>query len=140
MAQPANLFQELRDALKDFRDFLASPVVTAVKQAIQALAALIPQINQLVDKLIELMGKLKTEIDKLDVANIPGLDKVSEFTGKITTLLTTTKNLLPAQAGAIDDVLAVASVVTSLPSLEDIKTEIKDLITEITTQLQSLKA
>ncbi len=140
MAQPANLFQELRDALKEFRDFLASPAVTLVKQAIQALAALIPQINELVDKLIALMDKLKTEIDKLDVGTIPGLEEVSDFTGKITTLLTTAKNLLPAQAGAIDDVLSVANVVTSLPSLDAIKTEIKNLITEITTQLQSLKA
>ena len=140
MALPTNLFQQLKDALTEFRDFLKSPAVQNVKKAIQALAALIPQINQLVDKLIDLMGKLKTEIEKLDVKNIPGLADVAQFTDKIKNLLTATKNLLPDQAGAIDDVLSVADVVTSLPSLDTIKKEITDLITEIITQLQSLKA
>jgi len=139
MALPTNLFQELKDVLTEFKTFLDTNV-PVIKPAINALAALIPQINQLIDKLIDLMGKLKAEIDKLDVKNIPGLDKVSEFTTKVKDLLTTTKNLLPAEAGTIDDVLAVANVVSGLPSLDQVKTEIKSLIDAITAHLTSLKS
>lgn len=141
MAQTAqNLFQELKDVLTEFKTFLDQNV-TVIKPAINALAALIPQINELITKLVDLMGKLKAEIQKLDVSQIPGLDKASEFTTKVTTLLTTTKSLLPAQAGTIDDVLSVAGVVAGLPALTgQIKTEIIALIDAITAHLSSLKS
>jgi phage-related protein len=139
MATPTNLFQELKDLLTEFKGFLDTNV-PVIKPAINALAALIPQINELITKLVDLMGKLKTEIDKLDVANIPGLDKVSEFTTQVKNLLTTAKGLLPAEAGTIDDILSVANVVSGLPSLDEIKTEIKNLIDAITAHLNSLKS
>jgi hypothetical protein len=134
-----NLFEELKQALTTFKDFLHGNV-GVIKPAIDALKlAGVQQISELIDKLIELMGKLKTEIDKLDPGAIPGLDKVSEFTTGVTSLLTTAKNLLPNEAGTIDDVLAVTDVVSSLPSLEQVKTEIIALLDAIIADLNQLK-
>jgi hypothetical protein len=133
-----NLFEELKQALTTFKDFLHSNVET-IKGAIGPLKELVPQIIELIDKLIELMGKLKTEIDKLKPDAIPGLDKVSEFTTGVTSLLTTAKNLLPNETGTIDDVLAVTDVVSSLPSLEQVKTEIIALLDAIIADLNQLK-
>jgi hypothetical protein len=139
MATTSTLFDDLKSALKDFDTFLKANV-PKIKQAFQALASLVPQITGLVDKLIGLMGSLKTAIQNLDVKNVPGLAEASEFTDKTKTFLEAAKNLLPAQAGPIGDVLAAADVVSSLPGLgEDVKKEILGLIDDVVKQLQSLK-
>src|SRR5262245_5352386 len=123
-----NLFDELKEALTKFKDFLEKNTAT-IKPAVQALKSIVPQITELIDKLIELMGKLKTEIGKLNPGVVgEGLEKVTEFTGGVKSLLTTAKDLLPNEAAAIDEVLAVANVVSSLPSLDAVKKEIGDLI------------
>ena len=135
-----NLFDELKEALTKFKDFLDQNVAT-IKPAIQALKSIVPQITELIDKLIELMGKLKTEIDKLNPGAVGGgLAKVTEFTGGVKTLLEAAKNLLPNEADAIDEVLGVANVVSSLPSLDQIKGEIKQLIDSIIGNLNQLKS
>ena len=133
-----NLFDELKAALTTFKDFLHNNVAT-IKPAIQALKSLVPQVGELIGKLIDLMGKLKTEINNLNPAVVPGLDKVSEFTTGITSLLTTAKNLLPSEAGAIDEVLAVTDAVSSLPSLDAVKAEIIALLDAIIADLNQLK-
>lgn len=69
-----------------------------------------------------------------------GLAKVTEFTGGVKTLLEAAKNLLPNEAAAIDEVLGVANVVSSLPSLDQIKGEIKQLIDSIIGNLNQLKS
>jgi hypothetical protein len=138
MAEP-NLFQELKDALTEFKTFLDTNV-PVIKPAIQALKSIIPQIGDLLDKLIDLMGKLKTAIQNLNVGAIPGLDKVTAFTQGVTTLLQTAKNLLPNEASTIDDVLAVANVAGSLPSVDQLKAEILSLIDAIVVDLNSLKS
>lgn len=134
-----NLFEQLKEVLQDFKDFLDENVAT-IKPAINALAGLIPQINELLDLLIGLMGSLKTEIENLDVSSIPGIEEVSSFTTKIRAFLEAAKNLLPDEEETIDEVLGVADVVSGLPALDEIKTEILDLIAAITTHLESLKA
>ncbi|GAB4377874.1 MAG: hypothetical protein Kow0042_26190 [Calditrichia bacterium] len=134
-----NLFQELKDALQDFKDFLDENV-PIIKPAIQALASLIPQINDLLDSLADLLVDLKNEIQNLNVSSIPGLNEVSSFTEKMTTMLETAKNLLPQQTGTINEVLSIASVVTSLPSLEDLKAEIIALLDAIIAHVNSLKS
>ncbi|HEV2706887.1 MAG TPA: hypothetical protein VGV59_13240 [Pyrinomonadaceae bacterium] len=134
-----NLYQELKDALQEFKDFLDTNV-PVIKPAIQALSSMIPQINELIDKLISLMGDLKNEINNLNVGAIPGLDKVSQFTASVKTLLETSKNLLPGEADTIDDVLAVVNVVTGLPTLDTVKADIIDLINQIVGHLNSLKS
>ena len=134
------LYEELKDVLEDFKTFLDDNVAT-IKPAITALASVIPKITDLIDLLIELMGKIKTEIENLDVSSIPGLSEVSEFTDSIKTLLETSKDLLPDDAmGTADDVLEVVNVVSGLPSLDDVKAEIISLIDAIVVHLNSLKS
>jgi len=134
-----NLFQELKDVLQEFKEFLDENVAT-IRPAINALAGLIPQINDLLNLLIGLMNSLRTEIENLDVSGIPGLEEVSNFTMRIRAFLEAARNLLPEEAGTIDEVLAVADVVTSLPSLDEVRAEILALITAITGHLESLRA
>ncbi len=134
-----NLYQELKDVLEDFKSFLDTNVAT-IRPAIVALRSIIPQITDLIDKLIDLMNKLKTEIQNLDVSAVPGLDQVSSFTTNVKTLLETSKNLLPSEADTIDDVLGVANVVSGLPSLDTVKTDILSLLDAIIAHLNSLKS
>lgn len=134
-----NLYQDLKDALQEFKTFLDTESA-AIKPAIQALKSIIPQIGDLLDKLISLMGQLKTEITNLDVSAVPGLSQVSTFTAGIKTLLTTAENLLPKQKTAIDEVLSVVNVVSSLPSLDTVKADILSLIDAIIADLNSLKS
>lgn len=135
-----NLFEDLKDVLEDFKEFLDEKV-PVIKPAIDALRTIIPdQIDDLLDKLIDLMNKLKAEIQNLDVSSIPGLAEASEFTGKVKEFLEAAKNLLPDESESINDVLGVADVVTGLPSLDDVKAEILALIDAINAHLNSLKA
>ena len=139
MAQ-TNLFEDLRNALKDFKGFLDQNV-PLIKPAIQSLKAIVPQITELIDKLITLMGELKTEIQKLlSSGPIQNLDKVTQFTAGITTLLTTAKTVVPAEAATIDDVLKVAQLAGSLPTIGQLKDEINSLIDAIVAHLNSLKS
>jgi hypothetical protein len=135
-----NLFEDLKDVLQDFKDFLDEKKAV-IKPAITALKSIIPdQIEELFTKLIDLMNKLKAEIQNLDVGAIPGLEEASEFTGKVTGFLESAKNLLPEQSEEIDDVLSVADVVTGLPSLDEVKAEILALIEAIVADLHDLNA
>ncbi len=134
-----NLYEELKDALKDLKDFLEENT-DIIKPAVQALAALVPQVNTLIDELIGLLGDVKTEISNLDVSAIPGLSEVSQFTTTVTAFLNTTKALLPDQAATIDEVLGAANVIGSLPSLDQVKAEILSLIDAIIANLGELKA
>lgn len=139
MADTTNLYQDLKKALNDFKTFLDSNVAT-LKPAISALKAILPQVGDLLDKLIALMGQLKTAIQNLNVSGIPGLSQVSQFTTAAKTLLQTAENLLPDQKTAIDEVLGVVDVVSGLPSLDQVKTDILNLIDGIVSDLNSLKA
>ena len=135
-----NLFEDLKEVLQDFKDFLDEKVAV-IKPAITALKSIIPdQIEDLLNKLVDLMNKLKTEIQNLDVSSIPGLEEASEFTAKVTAFLQAAKNLLPEETDEIDDVLSVADVVSGLPSLDEVKAEIISLIDAIIGHLNSLNA
>ncbi len=139
MAAP-NLFEELKTALSEFKGFLDDNVGT-IKPAIAPLDQLTGgRVTELIDKLIDLLNKLKAEIDKLDPTVVPGLDKVTTFTQSVKSLLETSKSLLPDEADTIDDVIGVADIVTSLPSIEELKTEIMSLIDAIITHLVNLKS
>jgi phage-related protein len=134
-----NLFDELKAALTSFKQFLDTNVAT-IKPAIKALESIVPQITELITKLIDLMGKLKTEINNLNPGAVgEGLGKVTEFTNATKALLTTAKDLLPDEASTIDDVLSVVNVVSALPSLDAVKAEIIALIDAIVADLNQLK-
>lgn len=139
MADTSNLYQQLKDALQQFKQFLDTTTAT-LKPAIQALKPMVPQIGDLLSKLIDLMNQLHDAVNQIDVSNIPGLQQVTQFTTAITTLLQTAESLLPAEKATIDDVLSAAEVVTQLPSLGDVKQQILDLLTGVIGDLQALNA
>jgi len=134
-----NLYQDLKNALNDFKTFLDSNT-DKIKPAIQALKAIVPQVGDLVNKLIDLMNKLKTEIQNLNVGNIPGLSQLSTFTTAAKTLLQTAENLLPDEKSSIDEVLGVVDVVSGLPSLDTVKQDILTLLDGIIADLKKLTA
>lgn len=134
-----NLFQELHDALTQFKQFIESNQGT-LKTAVTGLKSIVPQVGDLMTKLIALMGQLKDAVNNLNVGAIPGLDTISQFTTAATSLLQSAEALLPQQKSAIDEVLSVANVVTGLPSLDAIKQEILDLLTAIVTDLQTINS
>lgn len=134
-----NLYEELKDALQEFKDFL-HPIVDQIRDAIQALASMIPGITDIIDLLIDLMNQIKAEIEKLDVNAIPGLSDVVNFTARITGFLDASADLLPdGSEGTVADIRSAMNVVGSLPSLEQLKQEILDLIDFLVTDLTSLK-
>jgi ABC-type transporter Mla subunit MlaD len=138
MAAP-NLFEDLKKALTDFKTFLDANV-TKIKPAVSALKGLGVPIDDLVNQLITLMGQLKTGVQHLDVANIPGLNEVSQFTSGVHSLLTAAQSLLPDAASEIASVLTVADLVSGLPSLDQVKAEILALIDAVVNDLNSLKS
>ena len=135
----SNLYQDLKNALTDFKTSLDKNVAT-IKPAIQALKSIVPQIGDLVTKLIDLMNKLKAEIQNLNVGGVPGLSQLAGFTAAAKSLLETAESLLPDQKGSIDDVLSVVNVVGGLPSLDTVKADILKLIDDIIADLNSLNS
>ncbi|MEM9552207.1 MAG: hypothetical protein AAGA05_13595 [Pseudomonadota bacterium] len=137
---PDNLFEDLKEVLQDFKDFLDENVAV-IQPAIAALRSLIPdQIDNLLDKLIELMGKVKTEVQKLDVSAIPGLSEAAEFTGQVKGFIDSAKALLPDNSDDFDAVKDIADVVGGLPSIDEVKGEIISLIDAIIGHLNTLKS
>lgn len=142
MAGNPNLYQDLQNALQDFKKFLDGNMAT-IKPAIQALKTVIPQLSDLIDKLIALLGQLKTAIQNLDVgAGQVGnaIQQVSSFTSNVRTVLTTAEGLLPQNKTDIDAVLSAVDVVGSLPSLNDVKDAILKAIDDVVADLNNLKS
>ena len=134
-----NIYQELKVALEDFKKFFFF-FLAVIRPAFQQLASLIDGIVDVIDLLVNLMNQIKTEIQNLDVSNIQGLSEVSEFTAKITGFLDASADLLPDDAqGTVDNIRSALNVVGGLPSLDEVKQDILDLIDAIVGQLNSLK-
>lgn len=136
-----NIYEELKDVLDGFKEFLEQqPRFDTIKTAIQSLASVIPKIVDVIDLLIDLMNQIKTEIQNLDVSAIPGLSDVSEFTGQITGFLDAAADLLSDQvSGTVDDIRSAINLVGGLPSLEEVKADILELIEFIVGKLGELK-
>lgn len=134
-----NLFEDLKEVLQDFKDFLDDKV-SVIKPAITALRSIIPdQIDDLLNTLIGLMNKVKAEVEKLDVSTIPGLGDAAAFTQQVKNFVNSAKSLLPGSSNEFDAVLSVADVVSGLPSIDEVKGEIISLIDAIVGHLNTLK-
>src|SRR5437588_9074406 len=128
---PESLYQDVKTQLIDFQGFLKDHR-DEVKPAVQAIRAVLPQVDDLLNKLIDLMKQIDTAIQNLDISRIPGVGQVTTFTQKITTLLQTVLNLVPSEADAINSVLGVAKVVGGLSDLGGaLKTDIHNAILAI---------
>ena len=133
------IYEELRDVLKDFNEFLQAKI-NVIKPPIQALAQTVPQVNDLIDKPIGLLAKLKTEIQAIDIGPLGNIDEALGFAAKVKGFLESAKALLPDEAAEIDRAINAADVVAGLPTFGDIKNEIIQLIDGIAALLAQLKA
>jgi len=135
-----DLFKDLEDALTKFFDFL-HPKIDDLKKVIVALKPLVPKIVDLLDQLISILGKLRAEIQKLDPGAIPELKTAADFTNAVKVILEVSKPLLPeSDRDDVDKALEVVGVVSSLPSLGDVKAKLLKLIDDVVVDLNQLKA
>ncbi len=134
-----NVYDELKNALTQVKTVLDEGV-GVIKPAVRTLAGAVPQINELLTTLIDLLEQLKVEIDKLDASAIP-VDKVLPFLDGVKSLLETSRNVLPAdQGGNISTALEVVEVVKSIPTPEQIKAEVIGLLDAVKNHIAALKA
>jgi hypothetical protein len=130
MSGSTNLYQQMKDALTSFDQFVTSNTAT-LSTAVTTLKPIVPQVGDLLTKLTAMMVQLKTAVNNINVASVDGLTAVSQLTSSAAALLQTAEQLLPAQKAAIDDVLGVAQVVSGLPSFSAIKTDIVALLDKV---------
>ena len=135
-----NRFEELKSALDKLKTFLDDNV-GVIKPGIAPLDQMTGgRMSEMITKLVDLMTSLKAEVDKLDPNVVPALSDHTTFTQNIKTLSETSMGLLPDQADTIDEILDVAEIVISLPSIELLREEIKALIDAIIPHLNALKS
>jgi hypothetical protein len=133
------IYEELRDVLKDFHDFLQAKI-DVIKPPIRALAQVVAQVNDLIDKPIELLAKLKAEIQAIDIGALNNIDEALAFAAKVKGFLESARALLPDEAADIDRAINAADVVAGLPTFADVKNEILQLIDDIAGLIGQLKA
>jgi hypothetical protein len=134
-----NLFEDLKKALNDLKVFLDENTAK-IKPVVKPLDEMTKgKVIELINKLIDLMTKLKAEIDKLS-SQVPGLQDFTKFTQNVKGLLDASKALMPGEANTIKEIEDVASVVIGLPSVDKLKAEINGLIDDIIKNLNALKA
>lgn len=133
-----NVYDELKNALVQVNSILEQGT-DIIKPAVHALAAVVPQINELLDKVLDLLGRLKVEINKLDVSAIP-VDKVLPFLDGLASLLETSRNVLPADSkDTIDTASSVINVIKTIPTPEQIKAEVVGLLDSVSGHITALK-
>lgn len=137
---PTSIYDDVKTQLQDFLTFLDAHK-NDIKPAVQAIRAVLPQVDDLLTKLIDLMGKIDAAIQSLDITKIPGVAQVTTFTQSVTSLLQTVSSLVPSEADAINTVLGVAKVVGGLSDLGGtIKSDIDKAIQAIIADLKFLQA
>ena len=138
----ATLYDDLKKALTDLESFL-SENASKIRPVIQPLAQILPQVTQLIDGLISLLGQLKDAVSKLDLNLIPGfkdvMPQVTAFTQSAKALLTASEALLTEQKDEIEKVKGFTDLVTGLSSIDQVKKDILDLIDKVVADLKSLK-
>ncbi len=133
-----NVYDELKNALVQVNSILEQGT-DIIKPAVHALAAVVPQINELLDKVLDLLGRLKVEINKLDVSAIP-VDKVLPFLDGLASLLESSRNVLPADSkDTIDTASSVINVIKTIPTPEQIKAEVVGLLDSVSGHITALK-
>ena len=134
-----NVYIQLRETVKGFRDFLDNNTLN-LKSGIHSVASIMPQTNHLADSLIYLMENLRNTIMNIDTGSIPYLVELSTFGDKVNMILQSAKELLPNEPNAIEDVMRTTHVLSDLPTLGDIKGEIIGSLDGIIGHLYELKS
>jgi hypothetical protein len=133
------IYDELRDALAEFKAFLQNQAST-VGPVIKSLATVVPQINDLIDKPIALLQALKVEIEKISNLVPAEANTALEYAQKLKGFVQALQAILPGEDGTINDVSNVADIIAGLPSLSNIKAELDTLIDEIIALLQGMQS
>lgn len=128
MDEVENIFAELDSLLSEFRTFLETDnTVQDIKTAVDALAQIVPPVADILDRLKTVFEVLRTEIQNIDITDIPAVDveQITEFAGRVRDTLQTARSLVPSQGDVIDTVVESADLIASLPELtEDLKSSI----------------
>lgn len=132
------VFEELKDVLTELKEFLDDNI-GLIRPAIQQIVDLIPTVGELITQLSQLLGELRTAIADIDLADLPGLSEITGFVGLVPGLLGAARGLL-GDSEAIANVERVAGVVTGLPSLDEVKTELLSLLDAVVTHVDSLRS
>ena len=141
MAVP-NAYQELQDGLDELKRILKSDEAVAIKGAITALAPLVPALKVVIDELIKLLDELQKEVNKLQIGNINGLTELSEIMDAAVTITDAAKLLLKNDPKGLEVATKVSdalSLVTALPTLDDLRVTLTAAIAEVKTGLIGLK-
>lgn len=133
------IYDELRDALAEFKTFLQAQAAT-VGPAIKLLAAVVPQINDLIAKPIALLELLKVEIDKISNLVPAEATAALEYAQKLKGFVQALQAILPGEDGTINDVSNVADIIAGLPTLGNLKAELDALITDIIGLLRGMQS
>jgi|SRR5579859_1767740 len=133
---------DLQTTLTDVLSFLQAHRGD-ISTAFKALSSLFPQVNALIDSLIKILNEIKTEIDKLDISKIQGVEQITGFTQKISAMLSAFATLLkgnPVET-EINSVLDTVKTVGEIPQFAgQIKDTITKTIQQIIDQLNLIKA
>jgi ABC-type transporter Mla subunit MlaD len=139
-----NLYEQLNDALQEFKSFLDKLVATdefdILKTVLETLQGFVPQITQMIDKVIELLQDLKAGIAEIDLGNIPDLDTATKLSANITATLAAASPFLPGRHSEITTVVNTANVIASIPGLtEELRNKIIACIDVIIDRMTKLK-
>jgi hypothetical protein len=143
MADPATLYQDLKNALTHFEDFInpTSPTGIAIINAVKALRVLHAPIDDLLDKLITLMLGLSSAIASIDPSKISAVGDLTAFTTALGTLLDSADVLVPQQSTQIKAARDALTAVTALQSLTtELYNQIVTLLGTVTLDLRAIKA
>lgn len=141
MAVP-NAYQELQDGLDKLNAILTSDEAVAIKAAIDALAEVVPAIPKVIDQLVALLDELQKEVDKLQIGNISGLTELSEVMDAAAAVTDAAKLLLkndPKALKVATDASDLLSLVTALPTLDELKGTLTTAIAAVRAELVSIK-
>lgn len=136
-----NVYEEIKNALTTVKNILDQGTNT-IKPAVQALAGAVPEVNDLLGKLVTLLDKLKVAVNDLDAGAIGGhIQTVLNLVNASKALIEKAREALPeAEKPIATTALEVATVISSLPSFDQLKAEIVALIDAVKTSIQSLRA
>jgi methyl-accepting chemotaxis protein len=135
-----NLYEQLKDALQTFKDFLETDEFAILKAALKKLQKFVPQITQMIDKIIELLQDLKAGIEAIDL-EIDDLDQTTatQLATEISDMLEAATPFLPDQSNTINSIVNTANVIASIPGLTEVRDDIIELINDIIDRMTDLK-
>jgi len=133
-----NSFEVLKTALTQIKGLLEAEQFQPVKDALKKLATAIPQINTMLELVVETIDLVSTQIEGFNSDNFP-LDTVLPFARQLYDMLLAAEALLPEEE-AIGNARVATSALATLPELDELKSELTGLLTTVKEQVEQLEA